>query len=136
MRRVPASSIRSINLPVPPELIFNPDLDAAVDRLFDEVDRSRSRKRARAAASNEAIKGLVLVAGACRSGEDCPVCLQNFCTADETLRAMPCSHAFHYGCISQWLRRNASCPLCRHQLLPDEDEDAEEHQNQRRRTTT
>nr|CAB3462903.1 unnamed protein product [Digitaria exilis] len=64
--------------------------------------------------------------------------LHNFGAADETLRAMPCSHAFHYGCISQWLRRNASCPLCRHQLLPDEDEDEDEdgHQNQRRRTTT
>ncbi|KAF8706401.1 hypothetical protein HU200_030666 [Digitaria exilis] len=138
MRRVPACSIRSINLPVPPELIFNPDLDAAADRLFEEVDRSRSSKRARAAATTEAIEGLVQVPGASRSGEDCPVCLHTF-SAEETLRAMPCSHAFHHQCISQWLRRNAICPLCRHPLLvmPDDDDKEEElHQNQRRRTTT
>lgn len=109
--------------------MFNLDLDAAVDRLFGEADRSRSSKRARAAATTEAIEGLVHVPGASRSGEDCLVCLQDF-SADETLRAMPCSHAFHHQCISQWLRRNAICPVCRHHLL------LVENQNQRRRRRT
>ncbi|OEL34322.1 hypothetical protein BAE44_0004663, partial [Dichanthelium oligosanthes] len=57
----------------------------------------------------------VFTAG-CRSGEECAICLQDL-RAEETLRAMPRSHAFHQRCISEWLRRNAICPLCRHQLL-------------------
>ncbi|KAF8707022.1 hypothetical protein HU200_030549 [Digitaria exilis] len=136
MRRVPASSLPSANLfRVPPDLLFDDDQYDAVDRLFDELDRSRSSKHARAAATTDAIDGLVQVPGASRSGEDCPVCLHTF-GADETLRAMPCTHAFHYDCISQWLCRNAICPICRHQLLvmPDDDkEDKGEHQNQNQR---
>nr|XP_034593894.1 E3 ubiquitin-protein ligase Os03g0188200-like [Setaria viridis] len=64
----------------------------------------RSSKRARVAATEDAILGLQEVTG--RSGDECAVCLQDF-RAEETLRAMPCSHAFHQHCISQWLRRNA-----------------------------
>ncbi|KAG2615839.1 hypothetical protein PVAP13_3NG050375 [Panicum virgatum] len=66
----------------------------------------------------------VVTAGRSREGEDCAVCLQSFC-ADEK----PCSHAFqfHQDCISEWLRRNAVCPLCRHQLPPaEEDGNADE----------
>ncbi|PUZ74139.1 hypothetical protein GQ55_1G041600 [Panicum hallii var. hallii] len=52
--------------------------------------------------------------------------LQDF-AAEETLRAMPCSHAFHCRCISKWLCRSAACHLCRHRLPatpePEEDED-------------
>jgi len=50
-----------------------------------------------------------VTAGRSREGEDCAVCLQAF-RADETLMAMPCSHAFHQHCISEWLRRNPVCP--------------------------
>ncbi|KAK8462565.1 hypothetical protein SEVIR_1G227001v4 [Setaria viridis] len=84
----------------------------------------RSSKRARVAATEDAILGLQEVTG--RSGDECAVCLQDF-RAEETLRAMPCSHAFHQHCISQWLRRNAVCPLCRHELTatptPEEKEE-------------
>jgi hypothetical protein len=38
------------------------------------------------------------------------------------MRAMPCSHAFHQHCISEWLCRNAVCPLCRLRL-PEEEPD-------------
>uniref|UniRef100_K3YL41 RING-type domain-containing protein n=1 Tax=Setaria italica TaxID=4555 RepID=K3YL41_SETIT len=46
---------------------------------------------------------------------ECIVRLQDF-NADEALRAMPYSHAFHHHCISEWLSRKASCPLCRRHL--------------------
>ncbi|XP_008239036.1 PREDICTED: putative RING-H2 finger protein ATL21A [Prunus mume] len=43
----------------------------------------------------------------------CPICLAEY-QAKETLRAMPeCNHYFHASCIDEWLKMNATCPLCR-----------------------
>ncbi|RLM69288.1 hypothetical protein C2845_PM17G02020 [Panicum miliaceum] len=76
------------------------------------------------------------------SSDCCAICLQDLDPhhahpgpAAETprLRAMPCSHTFHQRCIFEWLRRNAVCPLCRHQL-PTEDE--EQDQGRRSRSWT
>ncbi|RLN08421.1 hypothetical protein C2845_PM11G13220 [Panicum miliaceum] len=92
----------------------------------DDGER-RARKRARVAATSEAILGLQEVAGDRRSGEECAICLKDF-GAEETLRAMPCSHAFHQHCISQWLHRNPNCPLCRRRLQPTDD-DVEEDED-------
>ncbi|KAJ1299017.1 hypothetical protein BS78_01G499200 [Paspalum vaginatum] len=59
-------------------------------------------------------------------GGECAICLRDLHAAEEEkLRAMPCSHAFHQECIFQWLRGNAVCPLCRHQL-EEEQEDLEQ----------
>ncbi|CAL4896941.1 unnamed protein product [Urochloa decumbens] len=71
--------------------------------------------RPRAAASSMAILGLQEVTPSNALQSECAVCLQDF-DPEETLRAMPCSHAFHQQCISDWLRRNGVCPLCRHEL--------------------
>ena len=43
----------------------------------------------------------------------CPICLSEY-QPKETLRAIPdCNHYFHVECIDEWLRMNATCPLCR-----------------------
>ncbi|CAH8366456.1 unnamed protein product [Eruca vesicaria subsp. sativa] len=48
-----------------------------------------------------------------KQGLDCSVCLSKF-ESVEILRLLPkCRHAFHVGCIDQWLERHATCPLCR-----------------------
>ncbi|CAO2179441.1 unnamed protein product [Urochloa humidicola] len=87
-----------------------------------------STKRARVTTVSDAIiLGLPEVTD--RSGEECAICLNDF-RAEETLRAMPCAHAFHHNCIAQWLRRNAVCPLCRHQLLPTTPTTPEEEEDQ------
>ncbi|RLN31239.1 hypothetical protein C2845_PM05G09770 [Panicum miliaceum] len=105
------------------------DEEALVATLYDDDEyedllasagHRRSSKRART--SEATLHSLPEVtAGRSREGEDCAVCLQAF-RADEKLRAMPCSHALHQHCISEWLRRNAVCPLCRHQLPPAEED--------------
>ncbi|KAK9121898.1 hypothetical protein Syun_019515 [Stephania yunnanensis] len=43
----------------------------------------------------------------------CPICLSEY-RPKETLKTIPdCEHCFHAECIDEWLRINASCPLCR-----------------------
>ncbi|XWS61616.1 hypothetical protein CRYUN_Cryun07bG0141600 [Craigia yunnanensis] len=43
----------------------------------------------------------------------CSICLLDY-QAKDTLRTIPsCMHYFHANCIDEWLKRNATCPLCR-----------------------
>ncbi|KAF8673364.1 hypothetical protein HU200_048925 [Digitaria exilis] len=65
----------------------------------------------------------------------CAICLHDMEADDVKLRAMPCSHIFHQNCIFKWLRRSATCPLCRHQLPTEEAaaDDEEEVQQQLQR---
>ncbi|KAM7531403.1 hypothetical protein LguiB_034813 [Lonicera macranthoides] len=43
----------------------------------------------------------------------CPICLSKYLPKD-TLRTIPeCNHYFHAKCIDEWLKLNATCPVCR-----------------------
>ncbi|KAF8379694.1 hypothetical protein HHK36_029138 [Tetracentron sinense] len=43
----------------------------------------------------------------------CPICLSEYRPKD-TLKCIPeCKHFFHADCIDEWLRINATCPVCR-----------------------
>ncbi|KAB1215496.1 putative RING-H2 finger protein ATL69 [Morella rubra] len=43
----------------------------------------------------------------------CPICLSEYQPKEE-LRTIPeCHHYFHAKCVDEWLRMNATCPLCR-----------------------
>ncbi|KAI3891373.1 hypothetical protein MKX03_031469 [Papaver bracteatum] len=43
----------------------------------------------------------------------CTICIAYF-QAKDTLKSMPtCNHCFHANCLEQWLRVNATCPVCR-----------------------
>ncbi|KAJ7524314.1 hypothetical protein O6H91_17G002100 [Diphasiastrum complanatum] len=52
------------------------------------------------------------------SAEDaeCCICLANYDDGVE-LRELPCSHHFHCLCIDKWLRINATCPLCKYNII-------------------
>lgn len=48
----------------------------------------------------------------------CAICLCEY-KAKETLKTIPnCHHSFHADCIDEWLRLNASCPICRNSPPP------------------
>ncbi|XP_043718112.1 putative RING-H2 finger protein ATL21A [Telopea speciosissima] len=48
----------------------------------------------------------------------CSICLAEY-QPKETLRTIPqCQHCFHADCIDEWLRTNATCPLCRTSPAP------------------
>ncbi|CAM0149569.1 unnamed protein product [Urochloa decumbens] len=44
----------------------------------------------------------------------CSVCLGDLVDDGEALKMlMPCKHCFHAACVDQWLRKSATCPICR-----------------------
>jgi hypothetical protein len=48
----------------------------------------------------------------------CSICLSEYVDG-EMLRLMPeCRHRFHVVCLDAWLRRSASCPVCRSSPIP------------------
>lgn len=46
----------------------------------------------------------------------CAICLEDYATG-ETVRTIPCFHAFHKDCIDPWLANKAVCPICKHPAL-------------------
>ncbi|CAM6122597.1 unnamed protein product [Calypogeia fissa] len=52
------------------------------------------------------------------SAEDaeCCICLSAYDDGVE-LRELPCTHHFHCTCIDKWLRINATCPLCKYNII-------------------
>ena len=49
---------------------------------------------------------------ACRSGEACTVCHDEFAAGAEVVQ-LPCRHCFHDTCIRPWLEGHNTCPVCR-----------------------
>ncbi|CAO2203352.1 unnamed protein product [Urochloa humidicola] len=60
---------------------------------------------------------VVVVLGAGGEVGDCAVCLAEL-EPGEKARALPrCGHRFHAECIDAWFRGNATCPLCRADVI-------------------
>ncbi|MED6181692.1 hypothetical protein PIB30_021620 [Stylosanthes scabra] len=47
---------------------------------------------------------------------ECCICLSAYDDGAE-LRELPCNHHFHCTCIDKWLLLNATCPLCKFNIL-------------------
>ncbi|GAB2226706.1 hypothetical protein Drorol1_Dr00022525 [Drosera rotundifolia] len=47
---------------------------------------------------------------------ECCICLSSYEDGVE-LHALPCNHHFHATCIVKWLKMNATCPLCKYNIL-------------------
>ena len=46
---------------------------------------------------------------------DCAICLEPFEDGQER-KILPCLHGFHNPCITQWLRNNGACPICKFRI--------------------
>mmetsp|Transcript_106715 Transcript_106715/g.299891 ORF Transcript_106715/g.299891 Transcript_106715/m.299891 type:complete len:281 (-) Transcript_106715:412-1254(-) len=53
----------------------------------------------------------------CGGGDECAICLEDFCDGEEIMR-LPCLHRFHSSCSRDWLRRQARCPFCNAEVKP------------------
>ncbi|XP_039010904.1 E3 ubiquitin-protein ligase At4g11680-like isoform X2 [Hibiscus syriacus] len=47
---------------------------------------------------------------------ECCICLSAYDDGVE-LRELPCGHHFHCACVEKWLYINATCPLCKYNIL-------------------
>lgn len=56
----------------------------------------------------------------------CNICLEDY-QAGEAIKSLSCPHTFHKGCIDQWLRRVACCPVCKADVGMYKKPPAEEH---------
>lgn len=46
----------------------------------------------------------------------CSICLTDFESTSE-VSSLPCQHIFHQDCLTPWLERSGSCPVCRESLI-------------------
>lgn len=46
------------------------------------------------------------------NAERCPVCLEDFLHRDE-IATCKCKHAFHFSCLTTWLKEQQNCPVCK-----------------------
>ena len=46
----------------------------------------------------------------------CSICLENFIKKDKII-TLGCDHYYHVECITNWLKKDETCPLCREILL-------------------
>lgn len=60
-----------------------------------------------------------------KDDECCTICIKPNEEENEVFLVLPCKHNFHRSCILPWLEKTNSCPLCRQELLTD-DENYEE----------
>ncbi|XP_024286762.1 E3 ubiquitin-protein ligase Praja-2 isoform X1 [Oncorhynchus tshawytscha] len=47
----------------------------------------------------------------------CAICCGEY-VKDEIATQLPCHHMFHKICVTLWLQKSGTCPVCRHILLP------------------
>ena len=49
--------------------------------------------------------------------ENCLICMEEY-KLNQFKRSLPnCKHYFHKKCIDKWLKKKATCPICRDKLL-------------------
>lgn len=49
-------------------------------------------------------------------GNTCSICLEDFTEEKENI-ILDCKHIYHIDCISQWITKEPTCPLCRGETL-------------------
>ncbi|XP_068944255.1 E3 ubiquitin-protein ligase Praja-2 isoform X3 [Petaurus breviceps papuanus] len=53
----------------------------------------------------------------------CAICCSEY-IKDEIITELPCNHFFHKPCVTLWLQKSGTCPVCRHVLAPILPEDS------------
>ncbi|KAF5390552.1 hypothetical protein D9757_002772 [Collybiopsis confluens] len=104
------------------DYVFNQEaLDQIISNLMENSNASRP-----VPATDDIMEKLpreVLEEGSSTLDKDCAVCKEQFSLQTEDpeeqiVVKLPCGHPFHSSCILPWLKSSGTCPVCRHQLVP------------------
>ena len=87
------------------------------DATIEEFLRNDPNKYGPPPASQESINKLQEVQFNPEGAETncCPICQEDY-NAGENLVKLPCSHEYHKDCVTSWLTKHNSCPMCRKQI--------------------
>lgn len=47
--------------------------------------------------------------------KECIICFYDY-KSDDKIAELECNHIYHDSCITRWLQKDLSCPICRSQL--------------------
>ncbi|XP_063279012.1 E3 ubiquitin-protein ligase Praja-2 [Prinia subflava] len=89
-------------------------VEAQLESLTFDVEQTRPP------ATKETIDCLpqIIVTGDCNGQEQCcTICCCDYVDG-EIITKLPCHHLFHKPCVTLWLQRSGTCPICRHVLAP------------------
>lgn len=104
------------------DYVFNQEaLDQIITQLMENSNSSRPIP-----ATDEIMEKLdrqVIEEGSPLLERECAVCKEQFSSTaedpdEQVAVTLPCKHPFHEGCIIPWLKTSGTCPVCRHQLVP------------------
>eukprot|EP01016_Furgasonia_blochmanni_P038775 TRINITY_DN4727_c0_g1_i2.p1 TRINITY_DN4727_c0_g1~~TRINITY_DN4727_c0_g1_i2.p1 ORF type:complete len:308 (+),score=48.57 TRINITY_DN4727_c0_g1_i2:61-924(+) len=51
--------------------------------------------------------------------EECAICFERYKEEDNIMK-LTCGHEFHKECVISWLRQNPTCPMCRYDFAPND----------------
>lgn len=85
-------------------IITKSDIDTYTDNETDTDGTSGSHLRAP-----------LVIDGVRLTSLDCSVCFGEY-ESGESVRVLPCQHAYHSKCIDPWLQRNKKCAICQRDI--------------------
>lgn len=100
-------------------------LSVAIDDIMSMIFTSE-RQRAMTQEQLNAIPVATITSEQCEAQLQCAICFEDFVLNENEVRKLLCNHFFHEKCIFPWLRNNASCPVCRTSLVPNQSDSDEE----------
>mmetsp|Transcript_9523 Transcript_9523/g.17182 ORF Transcript_9523/g.17182 Transcript_9523/m.17182 type:complete len:202 (+) Transcript_9523:135-740(+) len=81
----------------------------------NEVRTRRAKKSGIQIEELDAIAPMTLYCDLETNEDSCAVCLDEF-EPEIEVRLLPCHHLYHSECITKWLHRHRTCPLCNFDL--------------------
>ncbi|KAI1301179.1 E3 ubiquitin-protein ligase [Halotydeus destructor] len=85
-------------------------LDAVITQLLNQLDSTGPSPM-----TDQEIEKLVTInitKDDVENNLQCTVCMEDY-KLDENVKKLSCGHVFHPECIVPWLKRHATCPVCR-----------------------
>jgi len=90
-------------------------LDAVISQLLNQLDASGPAPMTKE--SIESVPFTEITKEDVERNLQCSVCMEDY-KLGEPVRKLECTHVFHTSCIVPWLQMHATCPVCRTNLTP------------------